>query len=284
MIRLRNNTVTLVLLLALALVLLLLDRAGNLNTPQDFAQRSLGPAERLLSRVTRGVSDFLDTARDLQNLRAENERLREQVEQLTLVNVQRIESEKENEQLRTLLNFKRTNPNYTLLVAQIVAREQPAHITGSDPTNLIEAIRIDQGRRDGIEIGMPVVTARGLVGRVAEVGETWAKVLLIVDEASAVSALVQESRATGVVEGLGNSLIIRYIPHDQSVQPGDVILTSGLGGQFPKGLVIGTVEEVRKHDVNPYQEATVRSPIDFTQLEYVFVVKEFTPDRTRVPQ
>lgn len=283
MIRPRSNSLTLSLLLALALILLVLDRAGNLNAPQDLAQRSLGPAERLLARVSSDVAEVLGTLRDLRTLRAENERLKAQVEQLTLVNVQRIELEQENEQLRRLLNFKRTSPNYTLLAAQVVAREKPARITGRDPSNLIEAIRLDQGQRDGVASGMAVVTARGLVGRVIEVGETWSKVLLVLDESSAVGALVQQSRATGVVEGLGNDLVIRYIPHAQSIEPGDIILTSGLGGEFPKGLVIGTVEEVRKHDVNPYQEATVRSPIDFTQLEYVFIIKAFRPNRVQEP-
>ncbi|HBY98995.1 MAG: rod shape-determining protein MreC [Ardenticatenaceae bacterium] len=284
MIRLRNNSQTLFLLLALALILLILDRAGNLDTPQDIVQQSLGPVERLLTRVGGDVDEIFKTLRDLRTLRAENERLKAQVEQLTLVNVQRIESEKENERLRDLLNFKRTNPNYTLLAAQVVAREEPAHITGHDPSNLIEAIRLDQGRRDGVVLGMPVVTARGLVGRVIEVGENWSKVLLVLDESSAVAALVQQSRATGVVEGVGNDLVIRYIPHDQSIEPGDIILTSGLGGEFPKGLVVGTVEEVRKHDVDPYQEATVRSPIDFTQLEYVFIIKAFRPGSSREPR
>lgn len=281
MIRLRNSSHTLTFLLALALVLLILDRAGNLNTPQDLAQRSLGPAERLLARIGNDLGEIFGTLRDLRSLRAENERLRARIEELTLVSVQRVESEKENERLRELLSFKRANPNYTLLAAQVVARERPARITGHDPSNLIEAIRIDQGRRDGVMPGMAVVTARGLVGRVIEVGESWSKILLLLDESSAVAALVQESRATGVVEGVANDLIIRYIPHEQSIEPGDIILTSGLGGEFPKGLVVGTVEEVRKHDVDPYQEATVRSPIDFTQLEYVFVIKAFRPDTSR---
>ncbi|HYN89289.1 MAG TPA: rod shape-determining protein MreC, partial [Ardenticatenaceae bacterium] len=264
--------------------LLMLDYGGRLRMPQDFAQRSLMPVERLLALASAEVSNFLATVRDFRTLRAENERLEAELEALTLVNVQRLESEKENEQLRTLLDFKRSNPNYTLLVAQIVARERPARIVGRDPSNLIEAIRIDQGRRDGVVAGMPVVTARGLVGRVSEVGENWAKVLLVIDESSAVTAMVQESRSTGVVEGLGTTLIIRYIPHDQSIEPGDIVLSSGLGGEFPKGLVIGTVEEVRRDDVNPYQEATVRSPVDFNQLEYVFVIKAFRPGEGGAPE
>lgn len=275
MTRPRSNAATLFLLLVLALVLIGLDRASQISGPQDLAQRGLGPVERLLASAGQTVAEWSATARDFATLRAENERLRQELEQLRLVNVEREEVAQENRTLRELLSFKRDNPNYTLLVAQIVAREQPARVLGQDPNNLIKGLRIDQGRRDGVAVGMPVVTARGLVGRVVDVGEDWAKVLLVIDEASAVTSLVQQSRATGVVEGMGDGLMLRYIPHGQSVEPGDIVLSSGLGGEVPKGLVVGTVETVVRQDVNPYQEALVRSPIDFSQLEYLFVIKSW---------
>jgi rod shape-determining protein MreC len=283
MIRSRSNSATLLLLLALALALLGLDRLGHLEGAQDATQRGLGPVERLLTNVSQALSGFTTGLSRFSQLQSENEQLRAELEQLRLVSVQREEAEQENRQLRALLDFKRDNPNYTLLVAQIVQREPPAHVTGYDPSNLVEAIRIDQGQRDGVAIGMPVVTALGLAGRIAEVGENWAKVLLILDETSAVTALVQQSRASGVVEGLGNRLILRYIPHNQSIEPGDIVLTAGLGGEFPKGLVVGTVDTIIRQDVNPYQEARVRSPIDFTQLEYVFVIKNWQPARPALP-
>ena len=125
---------------------------------------------------------------------------------------------------------------------------------------------------------MTVVTARGLVGRISEVGTDWARVLLITDPASSVNALVQTSRATGMVQGrLGQSLVMRFIPWEERVSVGDLIITSGLGRNFPKGLVIGQVTSVRQRDFQMHQEAEVKPTVDFNRLEIVTVITDFIP-------
>lgn len=275
--RLRQRWSPLVLLLLLTAGLILLDQRGYVDRPQQIAQTVLTPAERGLTRLSQSVEDVLFTIRNLRTLKQENERLKRQLEELSLVRVELAETENENRRLRELLDFKRENPNYTLLVAQIVAREEPATVIGVDPSNLVQAVRIDQGYADDVTRGAPVVSARGLVGRVTAVGEHWSTVSLLIDESSAVTALDQQSRASGIVEGTGSGLVMRFIAHDQNVEVGDVILTSGLGDTFPKGLVIGTVQEVLRRDVDPYQEAIVDPPVDFSALEYVFVIRSFRP-------
>jgi rod shape-determining protein MreC len=109
--------------------------------------------------------------------------------------------------------------------------------------------------------------------------------LLIIDPSSSVNAVVQSTRATGVVQGtIGGELLIKYVPQGEAIKTGDLILTSGIGAAFPKRLVIGQVTEVRKRDIELFQEATLKPAVDFTRLEYVLILKKFTPtDITQEP-
>jgi len=127
---------------------------------------------------------------------------------------------------------------------------------------------------------MPAITPAGLVGRVTEVGAHWARVLLLNDASSSVNAVVQSTRATGVVQGQGQGsdlLVMRYLPLGDSVKEDDLILTSGIGGAFPKRLVLGQVIQVRQRDTDLFTEAIIRPSVDFSRLEYVLVMKKFTP-------
>jgi rod shape-determining protein MreC len=285
MYRLRSHFLTFTLLLMVAFVLVLLDQSARLAAPQDLGQRLTVSTEERLSRTGRTLSSFIEAIRDLDAIQAENAALRHQVDSLTLVNVQRIELEKENERLRELLGFQQEHPNYTLRAAEIVAQESPAGVIGLEPGNLARAVRINQGLEAGIEPGMSAITARGLVGRVLESGQGWAKVLLITDETSKITAVVQQTRAVGIVEGTAEGLVMRYILHEQRVEPGDVVLSAGLGDEYaglnansmPKGLVIGVVESVERSDISPWQEAVIRSTIDFSQLEYLWVIRSTSP-------
>jgi rod shape-determining protein MreC len=275
MVRLRRQLFPFFILVGVAILLIVLDQGNRIAVPQDAGQTFAQPVLRWFSGVSSGIGGWVTAFNEVARLQEENETMRQQLEQLTLVNVQTIELREENERLRELLGFKESRPNFTLLAAEVVAQETPAEVIGGESNGLIQAIRIDQGSESGIEPGMSVVTARGLVGRISTVGEGWSQVLLLTDETSAVAAYGLEGRASGMVEGTGDGLIMRYIPHEQRVEPNDVVLTSGLGGGFPKGLVIGTVESVQRRDVNPWQEATIRTTLDISQLEYVFVIRAF---------
>jgi rod shape-determining protein MreC len=275
MARLRRQLFPFFFLVAVAILLIALDQGNRIAAPQETGQTFTQPVLRWFSGISSGVTGWFTAFNEIGRLQSENEIMQEQLEQLTLVNVQTIELKEENERLRELLGFKETHPNYTLVAAEVVAQEIPAQVIGGESNNLIQAIRIDQGSESGIEKGMSVVTARGLVGRIEQVGEGWSQVLLLTDETSAVAAYGLEGRASGMVEGTGDGLMMRYVPHEQRVEPSDVVLTSGLGGGFPKGLVIGTIAEVHRSDVNPWQEATIRTTLDVSQLEYVFVIRAF---------
>jgi rod shape-determining protein MreC len=190
-----------------------------------------------------------------------------------LENVRLREIETEAALLRDLLNFTQPNPSYQVRGARVVGRK-----IAQEPSNLQKYITLDVGRASGIERNMPVITDRGLVGRVTEVGETWSRVLLIIDPQSTVNALTQSTRASGSIEGQADgSLIMRSIPQKDTVSVGDTVFTSGLGGNFPRQILIGQIVEADRKDYELYQSALVQPTVDFDHLEAVLIITDFEP-------
>jgi rod shape-determining protein MreC len=261
---------TLALLVVLGLVL---DELGALAPLEGIFLHLTTPIQRLIDGTTERVIDASSAWRDLRDLRARNEQLETLVDQLMIENVRLKEVDAQNEDLRRKLDFAETHPQYTLKAAEVVGR-----VIGSEPNNFMSVLIIDVGKRDGVEKGMPVVTERGLVGHIRSVGTNWSKVLLIIDPSSSVAALAQSSRAPGLVSGrLGQDLVMTYIPQEDSISVGDVVLTSGMGGNYPKTVVIGQVTEVRQRDIDTFQQATVHPSVDFRKLETVLVITTFEP-------
>jgi len=226
------------------------------------------------------LRDLSETARDLATLRARNSELQAQVNQLLIDKVRADEVEHEYEQVRRLLGFAEANPNLTVRGSQIVGR-----VLAESPNNYIDRIQIDLGQQHGVRPGMAVVTERGLVGRVTDVFATTSQVMLLTDPNSAVSAFIQSSRLQGVIRGqVGSSLLLMdRIPQDFQVSPGDIVLTSGLGGNLPRNLVIGQVVSVRSRDYEMFQQAIVRPTVDFRRLEMVLVITGFQEKTTTSP-
>ena len=153
---------------------------------------------------------------------------------------------------------------------------------GYDASNLVRSAVLDRGSRDGLVDGMTVMTPRGLVGKVVRLGPTAARVLLVTDPGSSVNAMVQRSRAKGVIYGQrgtagGSQLVLRYVPQGEEIKPGDRVITSGLGGIFPEGIAIGQVSQVRQQGTDMFQEATVEPFVDFARVESVFVITNHVP-------
>lgn len=265
----------LITVLAASIVILILGWTGALRPAENAVSFIIVPVQYAMGRLVDGIGSILSAPYDLQNLRAENRQLREQVDSLIYQVTLLREIEIENESLRELLDLKEKSPDIFGPDADLLATQ----VIGRDPNNLLRYLMIDRGSKDGVQVGMSVITARGLVGQVREVGTNSAKVVLLTDPSSAVNALVQRSRATGIVEGqTGPNLVMRYLPQSGEVaQPGDLVLTSGLGGQFPRRLLIGEIAEVRQSDVEMFQEARLVPAVDYDHLEMVFVVRHFTP-------
>jgi rod shape-determining protein MreC len=269
----RTRWLTLGLMGALLLLGLALGQLGYLQPVRNATRALLVPFQAGLTHVGTDASDLLRSARDLRNLRQNNAQLQAEVNRLSVENARLTEVEHENESLRQLLNFTRNNPWYDYKAAAVVG-----HKIGQDTSNLLFSIFIDVGARDGVAVDMPVITGRGLVGRVVAVGPNVAEVLPLIDPASAVNARVSTSRVTGIVRGnIDGGLVMERIPQGETVSPGDIVLTSGLGGNFPDKLVIGQVTEVFQRDLDMFQSARVRSTVDFGKLETVLVITTFTP-------
>lgn len=265
--RLQVRSIAIFLLAILSIMGVILDQTDRLRPVEDMALYLISPLQRAISRSINQGSSFLQAMHELGSLRAKNEELQDLVDRLMSENVRLREAEIENVTLREQLDFKRANPTYDLLSAEVIGR---------DPTSLLRYLTIDRGAHDGLTEGMPVVTAAGLVGQVSEVNAHSAKVLLVTDASSSVSALIQNSRATGIVQGeIGRGPVMRYIQQGESVNVGDMVLTSGLGGNFPKRLVIGQVTAVRQRDIEMFQEAEIRPAVDFNRLEMVLVIIGF---------
>jgi rod shape-determining protein MreC len=236
-------------------------------------QTTLAPAQGGISALAQSVAHWAGQSSDVQALQTRNAELEDWVNKLMIENVQLRELEQENQRLRQLLNYTQSNPQFSYHPTAVIG-----HSIGADPTNLLYYVYIDVGARDGLAEDMPVVTDRGLVGRISAVGRNSAQVLLLLDPASSVNARVQNSRATGLVRGnIDGTLLMERIPPSEVVNPGDLVLTSGLGGNFPEKLVIGQVIEVVQRDQDMFQTAHLRPTVDFAKLEKMLIITSFEP-------
>ncbi|HIC89198.1 MAG TPA: rod shape-determining protein MreC, partial [Anaerolineae bacterium] len=214
-----HSRVSWLLIFAVISVLaLILHQSERLGSIESVFAMVLEPVQRGLTTITDGGRDVVLTLRDLHQLREENNRLRQQVADLTVDRVRYSEIERENQRLRRLLRFAQIHPSYDYRGGQVIAR-----VIGHEPSNFLDYIMIDLGKRDGVVTGMPVVTEQGLVGRITEVYATSSKILLLTDPKSAVNALIQTSRVAGIIRGRVNANpIMDEIPQDAQVNVGDI--------------------------------------------------------------
>jgi rod shape-determining protein MreC len=262
-----------VLLIALAVAGFVLHRTGLLTPIEGVLIRVTMPLQEGASSVVTRLGDLTQTVRDLRNLRQRNEALEAENARLMLEIVRLREIEAEAALMRDLLNFSQAYPSFDLQGAHVVGR-----VISRDPSNLQRYLTLDVGVESGIKRNMPVATDRGLVGRISEVGNGWSRVLLIIDVSSSVNALTQSTRASGLVEGQPDgTLVMRAIPQGDTVSVGDTVFTSGLGGNFPRQILIGQIVSVERKDYALYQEATVEPTVDFDHLEAVLVITGFEP-------
>ncbi len=265
----------LLVLLGISVLLMILDSTGNLDNAFTFLQNPLAsilqiastPATALAERLA-GPRDLVEARGEIARLQAENDALQRELEQLR-------EVQGEYQLLLTLFNQARETPDLRRVTARVIGR---------DPGVGIRSIIIDKGSDDGVQVGMPVEGARGLVGQIFRVTENSAQVILITDSSSAIAARLGDSRATGLLRGggLGGSMTIEWIDLQHQVAIGEVVLTSGLGGKFPQDMVIGRVVNVERSEAELFQGATVQAAADFDALEIVFVVTSFSPIDTEI--
>ncbi|MCS6870089.1 MAG: rod shape-determining protein MreC [Anaerolineae bacterium] len=242
---------------------------GLLSPVESLVSVPLSLLQGAISGVTRQISQTLNTLADLQDLRRRNTELERALINFQAELVELRELRADYQRLAALQNFRGANPDKQFLAATVIGR---------DTTGLLRSIIIDRGSRDGVRVGMPVVTELGLVGRIYRVGATSAQVQLVTDTNSYVNARLQLTRAEGVVQGTAaGGLRMLYIPLADDVRDGDSVVTSGIGGKFPRGLLIGQVTSSRLDDSKLFKEAQVRSLVDFNRLEIVLIITNFEP-------
>jgi rod shape-determining protein MreC len=267
----RSNSVArpFVALFVLSLLLLLFRSAELVRASATVGTQVLVPVQRALSETGVTTNRFFQAIGDIDRIRGENTGLRAANDRLTLENARLAEAAIAAQQGAKLEATQRAL-TYRTITAPVIAR---------DPSGVLKTIVIGAGTDQGARVDQIVLSEQGVVGRVSEAGSNYAKVLLITDSASSVSALVQTSRASGIVRGqYGDTLVMEWILQSDPVKAGDIIVTAGLGlgnelrSLYPKGLVIGTVVDVTKAEVSAYQRAVVAPAVDLRKLENVLVI------------
>lgn len=263
---------TVVLCVAFITVFLLVVSAARLQNRYplmaSIAVSIMAPFDYIFSGVAGVIQQGTVFSRDVAAIYRENQTLRSENQELRHVVFQLTEKAAENERLQAMLEFRTKTVSFQLKAATVIGR---------DPGTLNYSVLINQGSNDGVRVNMPVMTPQGLVGHVMEVFSRTAKVRLLVDTGSSAAAMVQrpQSRAVGIVDGNPSQVSVlrmKNLMRDGDVIKGDKIMTSGLGGIYPKGILIGEVADVVDDEGGLLKNAMIRPAVDFSRLEEVFII------------
>jgi len=243
----------------------------TLDTPvtRDFQARAMGllsPFIHSSSAIEKGVTGAVASPDDPRELKKENERLQIEVERLRIISQKYTQSQEENNKLRSLNEFKQAAP-FKMTAARVVKRES---------STWWNTIIIDKGSLDGLATDSPVISATGLIGKTGKLAAHMAVVILLTDETCRVSAKVEGTQEQGIIAGerggldLRPDLRLQFLQRNALIMPGSNVISTGEGGVFPAGLLIGRVKRFENKDISG--EAVVEPAVDLSQLEYVFVV------------
>lgn len=273
--RQRIRWITIAVLIGTAILLTVLDNTGNINTALAFIRNPMTLILNWTSAQTNTIADALAGPRDLQEAQTQIAELQAQLDALERENETLRELQGEYQTLLDLVNRARQTPDI---------RRATATVIGYDPSPAVRSLIIDKGSNDGIVVGMPVESARGLVGQVFRTTADSSQVVLISDNASAIPVRFGNSRATGLMRGgaVGSAAAVEWVDLQYQLEVGEVVFTSGLGGKFPQNIPIGRVAEVDRNEAELFQRAIIQPAVDFDALEIVFVITDFQPIDTTI--
>ncbi len=262
----KNKSIIMIAILAIIIIVMIVLTLGDRNRvsgPESFAGAIFRPATGLVTKMVNFIRNSVSSIAEIGSLKEKNEILNGQV--ITLrAQVREVEAlRQENQRLREMLDFKDTHSEFKLIGASII---------GKDPSNIFSVFIIDKGFSSGIEKNMPVVTNRGLVGHVMETGRNWAKILPISDQRSSVSIIVNRTRDAGIMRGTEASGLEAQISPEAAVVEGDEVITSGMGGIYPKGLLIGKISNIKSDSNLLLKNIKIEPAVNFEKLEEVFIV------------
>jgi rod shape-determining protein MreC len=263
----RSLQTIVIALVAIGLVVLAL--GGYFNPVNNWFTRIAVSAQTWISNRYMAVVDFLTVPRDVASLRQRNTELEGEVARLQTQVIDLQQRVTETNILSALVDFARANPEHSYKAAAVIGR---------DPSPFLRYVIINICTNEGVLPGMPVVTDKGLVGRVDAVVAEAARVQLITDATSSVNVRMQSSNVEAMLIGsITGDLSLDMIPQDTSIQVGDVVLTSGLGGVYPSNLLVGQVVSVRRLESELFQQAAIQPNVEFNRLQFVLIITNFKP-------
>ncbi|MDP4084561.1 MAG: rod shape-determining protein MreC [Bacillota bacterium] len=258
------------IIILVALIGFSLRERSQPSWPEQFVKDTAGWAQSLVSKPAQYVVGFFENLQDLQNTYQENKQLKTRVVKLAQLEAKVQQLQKDNKDLRGVLGEKKTLSDLKPL---------PATVIGRNPDRWNEIIIIDKGKINGIKQNMAVMTATGLIGKVKSVNQFSSTVQLLsaMDPKNRISAYVQgAANAYGLVEGYDSDkklLLVKRIPYDTKLKKGQTVITSGLGGVFPSGLLIGKIVDVKPDQYGLNQTAYVKPGANFYDIQNVIVIQ-----------
>ena len=256
---------TMLFILGVCLFLVFLNPKKIFNPFREVFFKFSLPLQKTFYALSQKTDDAFVFWSSLSEIKEENKKLIKDNNALSVAAAKQKELQKENEELRKQLG----------LIPSQKFNLEASFVVGQNPQKLGSWILIDKGEKAGIRIGMPVIVSQGiLIGKVEEIYSDMAKVILLTDSESIINVRDSETEAKGVVRGkFGLGLVLEMVSQDDGLNAGDSIITSGLGGDLPKGLLIGKIQEPKASLDQIFQEATVTTPVKYSNLDVVFVIK-----------
>lgn len=262
-------TVTIVVLSVTFLGLIIYTAGKDTKGLESNAGELLNPMQKIIYNINNGAKNFVDFFLNFSEVKNTNAELVKENNELKNEIAANSDLKEENERLRSLLEFKDQNGEYNYLATNII---------GYTPGGILDGYIVDKGQKDGVEKGMVVIAAEGLVGQVTSTGDNWSIIQCIINENIAVSVMSESSgENTGVLEGYVDSknrnlTKVNYLPIDSDIKEGDVILTSGLGLVYPKEIRVGKVISVKEDKVKVMKSAIVEPYVDFNKLGELLII------------
>lgn len=266
--KIKKNNPILIWLVIFGL-LFFLHSVGALRPIENLFLNLVEPTSGRLYRLGNIFNNSYKDRESQTSLAARVEELTKEVARLKVINSQQEELVEENLKLKNQLNFLNDN-SYQSVVAAVIARESLA-----GETEMGQDLLVNKGIKDGVIIGQGVINEEGLiVGKVIEVKETSAKICLTTSSECKLAASIQnETRTQGITDGdLGLTIKMNYVPQMEKISIGDTVITSGLGGKIPRGLVIGQVIEIRNESNEVWQDATIEPLVNLNNLTFVTII------------
>ena len=252
------------LIVANILILSVISQRFPTSGPGGFTISVLAPFQEAIAGSSRFIKGIWRHYFNLILVSEENDQLKKQLARDQEMKNEWVEARMANDRLRRLMDIGK-GFSQELVYAEVIGR---------DPTAWFKTVIINKGYKDNVAVGMPVLVPEGIVGQIVDVSGRYAKVLLIVDQNSAVDALVQRTRARGLVKGeFADQCRLEFVLRKEDVKVGDAIVTSGLDNVFPKGLAIGEIKEVTDETTEMFHTITVAPYVDFEKLEELLVLR-----------